>query len=118
MQLEGHDFEGRTSNFGKLLFLASVSSCVSSTNVLCSLGPTDEHIGMSGESPIAVVFAGEAAAGESSEESVGKDPNVTITTGEVAAGVPSQGHVVSPTVHDAYYSKEPPGIITLNRSCK
>ena len=33
-----------TADFGKLLFLASVSSRVSSADVLCSLGPTDEDI--------------------------------------------------------------------------
>ena len=88
-----------------------VSSRVSFADVLCSLGPTDEDIEMAGESPT-------AAAGESSEESNGKDPNVTVIVGEVVASVPSQGHVVSSAVHDAHHGKEPPGMITLSRSYK
>nr|POE96574.1 hypothetical protein CFP56_44576 [Quercus suber] len=108
MQSEGHDSEGTTADFGKLLFLTSVSSRVSSADILCSLGPIDEDIEMASESPTAAVTTGEAAAGESSEESVGKDLDVTITVGEAVAGVPSQGEVVSPTIHDAHHDKETP----------
>nr|POE97723.1 hypothetical protein CFP56_71786 [Quercus suber] len=99
-QSEGYDFEYMANDFGKLLFLALVSSHVSFVNILCSLGPTDEGIEMAGESPIVDVTAGEAA--------VGKGPKVTVIAGEAVAGVSSQGHIVSPTVHDAHHSKEPP----------
>ena len=70
------------------------------------------------ESPTAAVSAREAAARESNEESASKDLDVTITAGEAVVGVPSQGHVVSPTIHDAHHNKEPPSMITLNCSCK
>ena len=73
---------------------------------------------MAGESPTVAVIIGEAAARESSKEFAGKDHDVTVTTGGVVAGVPSKGHVVSPTVHDAHHSKEPPSMITLSCSCK
>ena len=45
-QSEEYDFEDTTADFGKLLFLASVSSCVSSPDVFYSLGPTDEDMEM------------------------------------------------------------------------
>ena len=110
MRLEGYDFEYTVADFSKLLFLTSVSSHVSFANILCSLGPTDEDIEMAGESPIATVTTREAA--------IGKGPEVTVATGEVFASVPSQGHIVSLTVHDAHHSKESPGMITLSCSCK
>ena len=91
-----------------------VSSRVSFADVLCSLGPTDEDIEMAGESLTVVVITGEVPAKESNKEHAGKDPDVTVTTGEAVIGVPSQGHVVSSTVHDAHHSKEPLGMITLS----
>ena len=45
-QSEKYDFEDTTADFGKLLFLASVSSRVSSLDILYSLGPTDEDMEM------------------------------------------------------------------------
>ena len=107
-----------TVDFGKLLFLASVSSCVSSADVLCSLGPTDEDIEMVGEGPTTAAITGEAAARESSKESAGKDLDVAITVGEAVAGMPTQGQAVASTVHDAHHDKELPGMITLNCSCE
>ena len=47
-QSEGYDLEYAAADFSKLLFLASISSCISSLNVICSLGPTDEDIEMAG----------------------------------------------------------------------
>nr|POF26475.1 hypothetical protein CFP56_35878 [Quercus suber] len=113
---EGHDSGGTAADFGKLLFLALVSSCVSSADVLCSLGPIDEDIETAGESHTAAVTAveataraaGESVAGESSKESAGNDLDVIVTIGETVAGMPSQGQAASPTVHDAYHDKEPP----------
>ena len=61
-QSDGYDLEYIAADFDKLLFLASVSSCVSSLDVLCSLGPTDEDIEMVGESPIVAVTVGHIAA--------------------------------------------------------
>ena len=107
MQSKGHDSEGTAVDFGKLLFLASVSSRVPSTDVLCSLGPTDEDIEV----------AGEAAATDSSEESASKDLGVAVTAGKAAIGAPSQGHAVPLTVHDAHHDKEPSGMVVLNCSC-
>nr|POF18129.1 hypothetical protein CFP56_59564 [Quercus suber] len=107
-QLEGYDFEHMTTNFDKLLFLTSVSSHISFADVLCSIGPTDEDIEMASKSLTAIVTAEEAATGEYSVESAGKDPDVTVTAEKDAAGVPSEGRVASPTVHDAHHSKEPP----------
>ena len=118
MQLEEHDSEGTTADFGKLLFLASVSSCVSSTNILCSLGPTDEDIEMAGEAPTIATTTREVATWDSSEEFIGKDPVVVVTAGEVAIGVPSQGYAISPTVHDAHHNKEPSSMVVLNCSCE
>ena len=118
MQSEGHDSEGTAVDFGKLLFLASVSSRVSSTKILCSLGPTDEDIEMAGEGPTIAATTREVAAWDSSEESTGKVPGVAITAGEVAAGVPSQGYAISPTVHDAHHNKEPSSMVVLNCSCE
>ena len=118
MQSEEHDFEGAAADFGKLLFLASISSRVPSADVLCSLGPIDEDIEMAGEGPTAAATTGEAAARESSEESTAKDLDVAITIGEVVASMPSQGQAVPSTIHDAHHDKELPGMITLNCSCK
>nr|POF27003.1 hypothetical protein CFP56_40369 [Quercus suber] len=100
---EGYDLEYAPADFGKLLFLASVSSRVSSPNVRCSLGPTDEDIEMAGESPTTNItgreniteMLGQGLASEDPEVTVsgeaiaGKGPNVTVTAGEVVAGVPS-----------------------------
>ena len=118
MQSEGHDSEGTTADFGKLLFLASVSSRVSFADVIYSLGPTDEDIKMAGEGPTIAATTREVAAWDSSEESTGKVPGVAITAGEVAAGVPSQGYAISPTVHDAHHNKEPSSMVVLNCSCE
>ena len=89
------------------MFLTSVSSHVPSTDVLCSLGPTDEDIEV----------AREAAAGDFSEESTGKDLGVAVTIGEAVVGEPHQGHAVPLTVHDAHHDKEPSGMVVLNCSC-
>nr|POF23166.1 hypothetical protein CFP56_70946 [Quercus suber] len=133
MQSEGHDSGGMAADFSKLLFLASISSRVSFTDVLCSLGPIDEDVEMAGKSPAATVTAGEAAVGESSKEPIGKDLDVAVTVWEAAIGesskdpagkdldvavtveeavasVPSQGQAISPTVHNAHHEKEPPEI--------
>ena len=118
MQSKGHDSEGTATDFGKLLFLASVSSCVSSTNIHCSLGPTDEDIEMAGEGPTIAATTREVAFWDSSEESTGEDPGVAVTAGKVAAGVPSQRYAVSPTVHDAHHNKEPSSMVVLNCSCE
>ena len=67
-QSEEYDFEDMVADFVKLLFLASVSSCVSSPDALCSLGPTDEDIEMAGKSPAIAVIAGETAAAKSSKQ--------------------------------------------------
>ena len=117
-QSEEYNFEDIAADFGKLLFLASVSSRVSSSDVLCSLGPTDEDIKVVGEDPTVAATTGEAAARESSEESTAKDLDVAITIGEVVASMPSQGQAVPSTIHDAHHDKELPGMITLNCSCK
>ena len=98
--LEGYDFEHTTADFGKLLFLASVSSHISPPYVLCSLGPADKVVEMAGKSPTADIIVGAAT--------VGKSPEVAVTTGGTIAGVPSQEHVVSPTVH---HGKETLGMI-------
>ena len=110
MRSEGHDVEYKAADFGKLLFLTLVSSCISSTDILCSLSPTNEDIEMAGESPTATTTAEEAAAG--------KGPDVIVTIGGAAAGMPSHGRVFSLTVHDAHHSKEPPGMTYLCYSCK
>ena len=93
------------ADFDKLLFLTLVSSRVSSADVLCSLGPIDEDIEMAGESPTVVITAREVATN--------KGPKIIVTTGKVVVGVPSQGYVVSPIIHDVHHSKEPLGVITL-----
>ena len=113
MQSEGHDSEGTVSDFGKLLFFASFSFRVSSADVLCFLGPTNEDIEVVGEGPTVA-----ATTGDSNEESASKDPGVAVTAGEIAAGVPSQGYAVSPTVHDAHHDKEPLGMVVLNCLCE
>ena len=118
MQSEGHDSEGTTADFGKLLFLALVSSRVSFADVICSLGPTDEDIKMAGEGPTIAATTREAAVRDSNEESAGKDPSVAVIASEAAAGVPGQGYAVSSTVHDAHHNKEPPGMVVLNCSCE
>ena len=118
LQSEEDDSEGTIADFGKLLFLALVSSRVSSVDILCSLGPTDENIEMAGEGPTATATTGEVAARESSKESAGKDVDVAITVGEAVAGMPTQGQAVASTVHDAHHDKELPGMITLNCSCE
>ena len=118
MQSEGHDYEGIAADFGKLLFLALVSSRVSFADIICSLGPTDEDIKMAGEGPTIAATTREAAVRDSNEESAGKDPGVTITASEATASVPSHGYAVSPTAHDAHHNKEPPGMVVLNCSCE
>ena len=49
-----------------------------------------------------------------SQEHASKDPGAIVTVGGVAAGMPSQRHVVSSTVHDVHRSKEPLGMIILS----
>ena len=90
-QSEEYNFEDTAANFGKLLFLASVSSRVSSSDVLCSLGPTDEDIDMNGESPD-VVTTRKTTAEMLGQEHAIKDPEVTVSAGEAAIGMPSKGH--------------------------
>nr|POF25452.1 hypothetical protein CFP56_15444 [Quercus suber] len=53
------------------------------------------------------VTAREITAEVFSQEHASKDPEVIVTAGEAVASVPSQGHVVSLTVHDAHHDKEP-----------
>ena len=118
MQSEGHDYEGIAADFGKLLFLALVSSRVSFADIICSLGPTDEDIKMAGEGPTIAATTGEATIRDSNEESASKDPGVAVTASEATASVPSHGYAVSPTVHDAHHNKEPPGMVVLNCSCE
>ena len=89
LQSEEDDSEGTIADFGKLLFLALVSSRVSSVDILCSLGPTDENIEMAGEGPTATATTGEVAATESSKESAGKEVDVAITVGEAVVGMPT-----------------------------
>ena len=113
MQSEGHDSEGTVADFGELLFFTSFSFHVSSADVLYSLGPTDEDINVVGEGPIVA-----ATTGDSSEESASKDPGVAVTASEIAAGVPSQGYAISPTIHDAHHDKEPLGMVVLNCLCE
>ena len=113
MQSEGHDSEGTVSDFGELLFFASFSFRVSSTDVLCSLGPTEEDIKVVGEGLTVA-----ATTGDSSEESASKDPSMVVTAGEAVAGVPSQGYAVSLTIHDAHHDKEPLGMVVLNCLCE
>nr|POE96335.1 hypothetical protein CFP56_49735 [Quercus suber] len=84
-QSKENDFEDTAADFGKLLFLALVSSCVYSPNVLYSLGPTDEDIEIVDEGPNVTVTAGEIDAGMPSQEHTGKDPNATVTAGEAIA---------------------------------
>ena len=79
-----YDFEDTAANFGKLLFLTSVSSCVSSFEVLYSLGPIDEDIEIVDEGPNVTVTTGETAVGMPSQELAGKDSAVIVTTGETA----------------------------------
>ena len=121
-QSKEYNFEDMTTNFGKLLFLTSVSSHISSSDVLCSLGPTNEDIEMAGESPDVAVTAGGTATQMLGQEyaskdpevtiSTGKGPNVTVSTGKAVASVPNQGHIVSLTVHDVNHIKEPLGMMT------
>ena len=113
MQSEGHDSEGTVAYFGELLFFASFSFRVSFANVLYSLGPTDEDIKVVGEGPTVA-----ATTGDSNEESTSKDPSMAVTVGEAAAGVPSQGYAISPTIHDAHHDKEPLGMVVLNCLCE
>ena len=89
IQSEEDDSEGTIADFGKLLFLALVSSRVSSIEILCSIGPTDENIEMAGEGPTTTATTGEVAARESSKESAGKDVDIAITVGEAVAGMPT-----------------------------
>nr|POF00013.1 hypothetical protein CFP56_55808 [Quercus suber] len=107
-QSEEYDFVHTAADFGKLLFLASVSYRISSLDVLYSLGPTDEDIEIADEGPTIAVTAGKIATKMLIQEHVSKDPNVIITAREAIAGVPSQRHVVSSIVHDVHQSKEPP----------
>nr|POF27001.1 hypothetical protein CFP56_40367 [Quercus suber] len=113
-QSEGYDLEYAVVDFSKLLFLASVSSHISSPDILCSLGPTDEDIEMAGEPPVTDVIAreytaemlGQGLASEdpevivSGEAVASKGLDVTLTAKEAVVGVPSHGHVVSSPVHD------------------
>ena len=112
--MEKYDFEDTFVNLGKLLFLALVSSRISSPDVLYSLGPTDEDTEITDEGPAVTVTAGETAARMPSQEHVSKDPNVTISAREVTTGMPSQRHVVSLIVHDVHQSKEPRYMIILS----
>ena len=124
-QSKEYNFEDMTTNFGKLLFLTSVSSHISSSDVLCSLGPTNEDIEMAGESPDVAITAGGTATQMLGQEyaskdpevtiSTGKGPNVTVSTGKAVASVPNQGHIVSLTVHDVHHIKEPLGMMTSSR---
>ena len=79
-----YDFEDTAANFGKLLFLTLVSSCVSSFEVLYSLGPTNEDIEIVDEGPNVTVTTGEIAVGMPSQELAGKDSAVIVTTRETA----------------------------------
>lgn len=72
-----YNFGDIAADFGKLLFLASVSSHISSPDVIYSLGLVDEDIKITD-----------------------KDPDVTITTEEAAIGMPSRDHVFLSTIHD------------------
>ena len=124
-QSEEYNFEDTTTNSGKLLFLTSVSSHISSSDVLYSLGPTNEDIEMAGKSPDVAVTAGGTATQMLGQEyankdlevtiSIGKGPNVTVSTGKAVASVPNQGHIVSLTVHDVHHIKEPLGMMTSSR---
>ena len=82
---------------------------------------------MAGESPTANVTTGETVAEMLGLGHTSKDPKVTVSAGEavaskgpdvivtireVVASVPSQGHIVSLTVHDVHHSKEPTGMMT------
>ena len=77
---------------------------------------------MAGESPDVAVTAGGTAAQMLGQEyaskdpkvtiSTGKGPNVTVSTGKAVASVPSQGHIVSLTVHDVHHSKDSLSIMT------
>nr|POE49388.1 hypothetical protein CFP56_67316 [Quercus suber] len=73
-QSEEYDFEDTTADFNKLMSLASISSRVSSPDVLYSLGPTDEDI-------------------EKDDEGF----TIAVTIGETATGMPSQEHSEIPT---------------------
>lgn len=77
--LEEYDgeFQDTATDFGKLLFLTLVSSCVSSPNVLYSPSPANEDI-----------------------EATVKDPVVTNFAGEATISMPSQEHVVTSIVYD------------------
>nr|POE95555.1 hypothetical protein CFP56_01594 [Quercus suber] len=72
-QSEEYDFEDTTADFNKLLSLASISSRVSSPDVLYSLGPTDEDIEMADEGFTIAVTIGDTATGMPSQEHAGKD---------------------------------------------
>jgi len=89
----------------KLLLLASISSRVSSADVLCSLSLTNKDIEMAGEGPTTAATTREATVMESSKESASKDLDVAITIGEAVASMPSQGQAVPSTVHDAHHDK-------------
>ena len=91
MQSEGHDSEGTTADFGKLLFLASVSSRVSFADVIYSLGPTDEDIKMAGEGPTIAATTREAAVRDSNEESAGKDPVLPLLLAKLLLVCPAMG---------------------------
>ena len=113
-QSKEYDFEDTAIDFGKILFLTSVSSRVSSPIVLYSLGPTDEDIEVADEGPPVFVTIGETAAEMPSQGHASKDPDVIVTVGEATVGMPSQRHVASSIVHDVYQSKESSGIVILS----
>ena len=96
------------------MFLTSVSSRVSSPIVLYSLGPTDEDIEVADEGPAPSVTTGETATEMPSQGHVSKDPDVIVTVGEATIEMPSQRHVASSIVNDVYQSKESLGIVILS----
>ena len=113
-QSEEYDFEDTVVDFGKLLFLALVSSRVSSPDVLYSLGLADEDIEIAINDFDVTVTVGDAVAGMLSQEHAGKDLVVIITVEEVVASMPSQRHVISSTIHDIHHSKEPLGMMIMS----
>ena len=91
-----------------------VSSRVSSPDVLYSLGLADEDIEIAINDSDVTVTVGDVVAGMLSQEHAGKDLDVIITVGEVVASIPSQRHVISSTIHDIHHSKEPLGMMIMS----
>nr|POF07896.1 hypothetical protein CFP56_27476 [Quercus suber] len=90
-QSEDYDFEDTATDFGKLLFLASVSSHVSFPDFLYSLGPTDEDIKIVDEGHDVIATAKETAARMPSQENASKDPDITLTAGKLLLECPAKG---------------------------